>query len=89
MEHTGGEGIDVVVNSLSGEFIPRSLSLLRANGRFLEMGKTDIWEHADVAREYPLVNYLPFNLVDLCLENPPLAARLIREVLAGFDAGHL
>ena len=89
MEQTGGEGIDVVVNSLAGEFIPKSFSVLRSNGRFLEMGKTDIWEHSDVEREYPHVSYLPFNLVDLCLENPSLAARLIREVLAGFEAGRL
>jgi NADPH:quinone reductase-like Zn-dependent oxidoreductase/acyl carrier protein len=89
MDRTAGEGIDVVVNSLAGEFIRKSFSVLRANGRFLEMGKTDIWEHADVEREYPHVEYLPFNLVDLCLENPPLAARLIREVLAGFEAGRL
>src|SRR5262249_24326691 len=35
MERTGGEGVDVVLNSLAGEAIPRGLSILRANGRFL------------------------------------------------------
>ncbi len=40
---TGGRGVDVVVNSLAGEAIPRSLELLRAHGRFVELGKRDIY----------------------------------------------
>ncbi len=40
---TSGEGIDIVLNSLAGEFIPKSLSTLRAGGRFLEIGKAGIW----------------------------------------------
>jgi myxalamid-type polyketide synthase MxaB len=39
---TEREGVDVVLNSLPGEAITRSLSILRAYGRFLEIGKTDI-----------------------------------------------
>jgi acyl transferase domain-containing protein/D-arabinose 1-dehydrogenase-like Zn-dependent alcohol dehydrogenase/2-polyprenyl-3-methyl-5-hydroxy-6-metoxy-1,4-benzoquinol methylase len=39
---TDGQGIDVVLNSLSGEFITVSLGLLRRHGRFLELGKRDI-----------------------------------------------
>jgi len=89
MEWTNGEGVDVVVNSLVGDFIPKSLGLLRKNGRFLEMGKTGIWEESDVAVFRGDIKYYPFNLVDLCLENPPLAARLIREVLPKFEDGRL
>ena len=32
LEQTGGEGVDVVLNSLAGEFIPKGLSVLRHNG---------------------------------------------------------
>ncbi|WP_435179477.1 zinc-binding dehydrogenase, partial [Actinacidiphila sp. bgisy145] len=39
---TGGEGMDVVVNALAGEFTDASLRLLPRGGRFVEMGKTDI-----------------------------------------------
>jgi NADPH:quinone reductase-like Zn-dependent oxidoreductase len=35
MARTHGEGVDVVLNSLAGEAIPRGLSTLRAHGRFL------------------------------------------------------
>ena len=38
---TGGEGVDVVLNSLTGEFITRSLELVRDGGRWLEIGKRD------------------------------------------------
>ena len=39
---TGGRGVDVVLNSLAGEFVDASLRLLARGGRFIEMGKTDI-----------------------------------------------
>ena len=39
---TGGRGVDVVLNSLTREFVDASLSLLPRGGRFLEMGKADI-----------------------------------------------
>ena len=39
---TGGQGMDVVLNSLSGDFIDASLGLLGPGGCFVEIGKTDI-----------------------------------------------
>ena len=39
---TGGRGVDVVLDSLSGDFVDASLRLVAAGGMFLEMGKTDI-----------------------------------------------
>ncbi|MDT5154347.1 MAG: hypothetical protein QOI01_6080, partial [Mycobacterium sp.] len=45
MRITDGEGVDVVLNSLAGEFIPRSLATLRAGGRFLEIGMVDILQN--------------------------------------------
>ncbi|MEU8873696.1 type I polyketide synthase [Streptomyces javensis] len=42
LEATGGRGVDVVLNSLAGEFVDASLRLLPRGGRFAEMGKTDI-----------------------------------------------
>ena len=42
MEETGGSCVDVVLNSLAGEFIPKSLSVLAPFGRFLEIGRRDV-----------------------------------------------
>lgn len=38
---TGGEGVDVVLNSLAGEAMQASLNLLKPFGRFVEIGKRD------------------------------------------------
>ncbi|MEO1349488.1 MAG: zinc-binding dehydrogenase, partial [Cyanobacteria bacterium J06635_15] len=42
MSLSEGTGVDVVLNSLGGEFIPKSLSVLGRYGRFLELGLRDI-----------------------------------------------
>ena len=39
---TDGHGVDVVLNSLAGDFIPSSLSTVRKGGSFVEIGKIDI-----------------------------------------------
>ena len=40
---TGGRGVDIVLNSLAGDFIAASVRCLAQRGRFLEIGKRDIW----------------------------------------------
>ncbi|WP_128429283.1 type I polyketide synthase [Streptomyces cyaneus] len=40
---TGGRGVDVVLNSLAGQAIDRGLETLRPGGRFIELGKRDIY----------------------------------------------
>ncbi|WP_045705456.1 SDR family NAD(P)-dependent oxidoreductase, partial [Streptomyces rubellomurinus] len=58
-------GFDLVLNSLTGEFIDASLRLLEPRaGRFLEMGKTDIRRAAEVAAAHPGVHYRAFDLMD-------------------------
>ncbi|MFL6253427.1 MAG: zinc-binding dehydrogenase [Pyrinomonadaceae bacterium] len=42
MELTGGEGVDVILNSLSGDALTEGIKLLRPNGRFVELGKRDL-----------------------------------------------
>ena len=46
---TGGRGVDVVLNSLAGEFVDASLRVLARGGRFIEMGKTDIRDPQTIA----------------------------------------
>ena len=63
-EATGDEGVDVVLNSLAGAFIPAGLSLLRPFGRFVEIGRRDIHENAALHLK-PFANDLSFHAVDL------------------------
>ncbi len=60
----GERGIDVVLDSLAGEFVDASLRLVAAGGVFLEMGKTDIRDPGKIAEEYPGVRYRAFDLFE-------------------------
>jgi NADPH:quinone reductase-like Zn-dependent oxidoreductase/acyl carrier protein len=46
MELTDRRGVDVVVNALAGEAIPMGLSCLAEFGRFIEIGKRDIYQNS-------------------------------------------
>nr|UHY14126.1 PKS I [Verrucosispora sp.] len=77
--------VDVVVNSLAGEFVDASLGLLGDGGRFVELGKTDVRDPADVARAQPGVAYRAFDLVaDAGLDR---IKEMFGELLALFEKG--
>ncbi|HRI70599.1 MAG TPA: SDR family NAD(P)-dependent oxidoreductase, partial [Polyangium sp.] len=83
---TRGEGIDVVLNSLSGDFIPASLDLLRNHGRFIEIGKRDYYENKQIGLR-PFLRNLSFSLVDLrsmILDEPARVGELLRELMVMF-----
>ena len=61
---TGGEGVDVVLNALAGEFIPASLGLLRPQGRFVEIGKRDLLADTPLHLS-PFLRNLSFAAFDL------------------------
>nr|BBX77129.1 polyketide synthase [Mycobacterium florentinum] len=80
---TGGAGVDVVLNSLAGEFLDASLRLLVGGGRFIEMGKTDLRDPASMA---PGVRYRAFDLMEA---GPARIASMLSDLLELFDAGVL
>ncbi len=87
MKTTGGRGVDVVLNSLPGEYIARSLSVLAAYGRFLEIGKTDIYQNKPLGL-FPFRNNLSYFAVDLervCRERPAFVRSLLLELMEMFQ----
>jgi thioester reductase-like protein len=64
MRITHDEGVDLVLNSLAGEAIHQSLSLLRQYGRFLEIGKRDIYGNTKVGL-FPFRKNLSYHAIDL------------------------
>ncbi len=64
MAATGGEGMDVVLGALSGDFVDASLRLLARGGRYIEMGKTDIRDRHAVREVHPGVVYRAIDLWD-------------------------
>jgi acyl transferase domain-containing protein/NAD(P)-dependent dehydrogenase (short-subunit alcohol dehydrogenase family)/acyl carrier protein/2-polyprenyl-3-methyl-5-hydroxy-6-metoxy-1,4-benzoquinol methylase len=69
MQLTGGVGVDVVLNALGGEFITRSLAVLAPYGRFLELGKRDIFS-GTVLPLAPFEKHLSFHALDFGLDLP-------------------
>ena len=75
-----------MLNALAGEFTDASLRLLPRGGRFIEMGKTDIRDPAQVARSCPGVVYQAFDLMEA---GAPRIAEMLAELGAMFEAGTL
>ncbi len=76
----GERGIDVVLNSLAGEFATRSLELVRAGGVFVELGKRDLLNPRQVACNYPGVSYTAFDLADVSAQDPQVIRSLFAEL---------
>ena len=86
---TGGEGVDVVLNSLSGELIAKSFDLLRSHGRFVELGKRDYYADNPLGLR-PFLRNLSFSLVDLrgmLIERPAQVRALFEELLGLIASG--
>jgi NADPH:quinone reductase-like Zn-dependent oxidoreductase/SAM-dependent methyltransferase/acyl carrier protein len=86
---TAGEGVDVVLNSLSGEFTNQSLALLRSGGRFLEIGITDLRSAEQVAELAPGISYHAIDLMALYLQQPRLLQGLLQRLMGEFSNGQL
>ena len=86
---TAGQGVDVVLNSLTGDFIEHSLAVLRPGGRFVEIGKVGSWSAATMAARRPDLHYYPFDIGEVGSAAPALHERIWRELLAHFGAGRL
>ncbi|MEU7630023.1 SDR family NAD(P)-dependent oxidoreductase [Nocardia sp. NPDC049220] len=81
---TGGRGVDIVLDSLAGEFVDASLRLLPRGGRFVEMGMIDRRDPAEVATAHPGVDYHSFMLLDV---NPDRLQEILAAMVGLFDAG--
>jgi NADPH:quinone reductase-like Zn-dependent oxidoreductase/acyl carrier protein len=88
---TGGEGVDIVLNSLSGEAIDKSLSLLRPYGRFIEIGKTDIFKNRKIGMRALRRNISVFvaDLLGALGARADLARSMLQEVIGRVESGGL
>lgn len=67
MKATDGQGVDVVLNSLTGELLRSSLEACADFGRFVEIGKRDILDHGslDMSVFAKNVSFMAFDLSNL------------------------
>ncbi len=85
-EVTGGAGVDIVLNSLTGEFVDAGLRLLPRGGRFVEMGKADIRASGEIAARHPGVQYRAFDVFEA---GPDRAQEILGELVELFENGEL
>ena len=90
LEATGGAGVDMVLNSLTGEgYIEASLSCLAEGGRFVEMARVDILSEDEMAALRPDVRYAILAIDALKEDEPVRAGAILRSVMARVVAGEL
>ncbi|KAI0388440.1 hypothetical protein F5Y17DRAFT_463704 [Xylariaceae sp. FL0594] len=86
---TKNYGVDVVLNSLTGDNLRASWECLAPFGRFIEIGKTDIEANAGL----PMAGFrgnITFTAVDIhhmWLSNPRLAEKLFKDSMELFFSG--
>ncbi|KAL8650013.1 MAG: hypothetical protein Q9210_004076, partial [Variospora velana] len=88
---THGRGVDVVLNSLSGDSLTASWDCVAPFGRFVEIGKKDILAHADLPmfRFAKNVTFAAVNLADIIRERPGMMQDLFQGMMALLEQGSI
>lgn len=91
MDCTGGRGVDVILNSLSGSAIAEGLAALAPYGRFLEIGKRDMWDNSRIGLGSLLQNRSIFgiDLASMIEDQPALVGSMLQTVVNLVDDGAL
>ena len=86
---TEGRGVDIVLNALADEFIPKSVGVLAEDGCFLEIGKRGIWTPEQFATVRPRGRYFAYDLSTVVLNDVALWTSMLHDVVASFRSGEL
>jgi NADPH:quinone reductase-like Zn-dependent oxidoreductase/acyl carrier protein len=89
LDVTGGRGVDLVLNSLSGDFIAANFRVLAPQGRYLEIGKNGIWEPDRVAEQRPDVRYSIIDWGQEYERAPESIAAIFQESIRAASAGEV
>lgn len=91
LDLTGGRGVDVVLNSLTGAALTRGLDVLSEDGRFLEVGKKDIHggRRLDLRPFRKSISFAAVDVEGLVMRRPERFARILRAVWDEVVAGRI
>jgi NADPH:quinone reductase-like Zn-dependent oxidoreductase/aryl carrier-like protein len=91
MAITNGRGVDVVLNSLSGDFLQHSLDVLASSGRFLEIGKRDIYSNSPLGMKAFSrgIQFFGIDVAKILVHQPDLAKEVMQQLLEDFAADRL
>ncbi|MGI3184105.1 zinc-binding dehydrogenase [Nioella aestuarii] len=87
MKITKGAGVDILLNSLPGAYIAKGLDIMAPYGRFLEIGKRDVYEDAAIGMK-ALRRNVSLSVLDLAAmgeERPELLAEMFQELIGMLD----
>ncbi|KXH46496.1 polyketide synthase [Colletotrichum nymphaeae SA-01] len=88
---TGGLGVDVVLNSLSGELLHASWDCVAPHGTFIELGKKDTLAGGKLAMAAFDGNrtFIGVEMANLAAENPAIISRLLQKCVDLYQQGHI
>jgi NADPH:quinone reductase-like Zn-dependent oxidoreductase len=88
---TGGRGVDLVLNSLSGDLLHASWECVAKYGAMLELGKRDLLGAArlDMSRFIGNRSYLGLDLFEYCREKPEVVGGMLRKYVDLYQNGLL
>lgn len=82
MRGTNGAGVDLVLNSLSGDILLASIRCLRQHGRFLEIGKYDMMKDTRIGMSFFLKNCSFFGIDVSQVFDMPVQWQQTRDLIA-------
>ncbi|EQB57236.1 KR domain-containing protein [Colletotrichum gloeosporioides Cg-14] len=91
LKATGGRGVDIVLNSLSGELLHASWSCVAEFGRMIEIGKRDFIGNGKLALNPFEMNrsYHGVDLGHLIELKPEKGNRLLKKIVELYETGHV
>ncbi|KGO37897.1 Acyl transferase/acyl hydrolase/lysophospholipase [Penicillium expansum] len=87
---TGGKGVDVILNSLTGDLLDESWRIIADGGTMVEIGKKDILDRSSLAME-PFNRNASFRALDLSHKEitDDTIASLLADIFTLMQGGHL
>jgi acyl transferase domain-containing protein/NADPH:quinone reductase-like Zn-dependent oxidoreductase/acyl carrier protein len=89
LEATSGRGVDVALNSLAGDFISRTVDVVTTGGRFVEIGKNNIWTREHMSAVRPDIDYHTMALDEVIVDHPDEVGDMMRGIVRLIGEGHL
>jgi NADPH:quinone reductase-like Zn-dependent oxidoreductase/acyl carrier protein len=87
MRTTEGRGVDIVLNAMAGDYVPKGLSILAPGGRFLELGKSDVWTPERAHEVNPEAQYHAVDLTGDIQDRPKTVAPMLQALVGRVEAG--
>ncbi|KAF2119266.1 hypothetical protein BDV96DRAFT_596010 [Lophiotrema nucula] len=90
LDATNDEGVDVIINSLTGDLLEESWRIIREGGTMVELGKKDMLDRNSLSMA-PFGRNVSYRCFDMAHKNvsDALIARLLRQLFTLIRQGHL